>query len=71
MYLLTQQVRALILPLFDLLAWAHPVYVWLARQVRAQILLLIAWSAWGQPATVVAGTTLKGADLASVRLVIV
>ena len=71
MWMLAQQMRALILPLFALLVSAHPVSVWLARHVRAQILLVIAWSAWGQPATVVAGTTVEGADLASDRLVIV
>jgi hypothetical protein len=37
--------------------------------VRTLLWSLFARSAWAQPATVVAGTTVQGAALASVRLV--
>jgi hypothetical protein len=42
--------------------WRH------GRHVRTLLWPLFAWSAWAQPDTVVAGTAIKGADLASVRL---
>ena len=41
---------------------------WRARPVRALLTHLFPWSARAQPATVLAGTSVEGADLASVRL---
>jgi hypothetical protein len=42
---------------------------WRARQLIALLWSLFARSAWAQPATLVAGTTVEGAALASVRSV--
>jgi hypothetical protein len=39
--------------------------IWRARQARALLWPQLARSGWAQPATVVAGTTGEGADLAS------
>jgi small ligand-binding sensory domain FIST len=36
--------------------------------VRSQLCRLFAWSAWAKPDTMVVGTTVEGAGLASVRL---
>jgi hypothetical protein len=64
---LTRQVRALLWPLFAQSAWAQAATWWFARQVRALLWPLFDRSAWAQPATELAGTTVEGAALDSIR----
>jgi hypothetical protein len=61
--------RALVWPLFAWSAWAQQPPWLRTRQVRALLWPLFAGSAWDQPATVVAGSTVKSAAVASGRFV--
>jgi hypothetical protein len=45
--------------------WVIQPLCWRARQVRALVWHLFSLSSWAQPTTVVASTTVKGADLAA------
>jgi hypothetical protein len=50
-------------------SWVSQALWWRARQVRALVWQLFTLSSWAQPTTVVASTTVKGADLAALRSV--
>ena len=58
-----RQVRTLLMSIFARSAWLRHPLCWWARRFMALLCPLFARSAWGQPATVLAVTTVEGADL--------